>query len=203
MKNLFLSLLTISTFSMFAQPGKKGKEMKMTPVFAPGYYVNLKGDTIRGEIQTNLDKETDFYVSFFYKPKGVAKAAEITNKKAKAYGYDDVHFTTLKLDEQNDVYIKYLENGRLQLLEYKYPKVEDGVEKVLCLYFIKDSRVSPEDKLGTGILTQIPSVPPNHKKALKNFFKDQPILLEQVDKWYVKIDGMRKAVQEFNAMYTN
>ena len=66
MKNLFLSLLVLGSFSMFAQPAKKGKEMKMTPVFSPGYYVNLKGDTVRGEIQTNLEKETNFYISFFY-----------------------------------------------------------------------------------------------------------------------------------------
>lgn len=182
-----------------AQPAKKGKEMKMTPLFSPGYYVNLKGDTVRGEIQTNLEKETDLYISFFYRPKGTPKGTEITTKKAKAYGYDDIHFSTIKIDEQTDVYIKYLEMGRLILLEYKFLKTEEGVVKNHSIFFIKDTRAASDDKLGTGELNQLPER--NHKKALKPFFHDQPILLEQVDKWYFKIDEIRKAVMEFNKMY--
>ncbi len=200
MKNLIFSLFTLSAFTLLAQPAKKGKEMKMTPLFSPGYYVSLKGDTVRGEIQTNLEKETDLYISFFYRPKGAPKGSEITTKKAKAYGYDDIHFSTIKIDEQTDVYIKYLELGRLHLLEYKFWKNEDGSDKLHSIYFIKDSRAASDDKLGTGELNQLPER--NHKKALKPFFHDQPILLEQVDKWYFKIDEIRKAVAEFNKMYT-
>jgi hypothetical protein len=203
MKKLFLSLLAFGTLTALSQPAKKGKEMHMTPIFAPGYYVNLKGDTVRGEVQTNLEKEISQYISFIYKPKGAAKGSEITPKKAKAYGYDDVHFTMLKLDEQNDVYIKYLEIGRLVFLEYKFLKIEDKVEKIKTIYFIKDTKAASDDKSGTGELNQLPSEDlTGFKKALKPFFKDQPILLDQVDKWYFRIAEIRKAVREFNAMYT-
>ncbi len=199
MKKLFFCLFAISSVSAFAQPGKKGKEAHMAPIFSPGYYVSLKGDTVRGEIQTNLDKETMFFNTIFFKPKGTTKAVEVTTKKAKAYGYDETAFTLLKMDE-GDVYIKYLIRGRLNLLEYKFSKLEDGVEKLQSVYFIQDTKAAGDDKYGTAELNQLPIR--EHKKVLKNFFRDQPILLDQVDKWYFKIDEIKKAVSEFNAMYT-
>lgn len=200
MKNFFVAILTLISISLFAQPGKKGKGPSMTPEFAKGYYINLKGDSVKGEIQSNMEKESDFYVSFMFKAKGASKGSEINTKKAKGYGYDNSHFTTLKMD-QSDVYIKYIEQGRLNLMEWKYAGngVDEG--KFISVYFIVDTRATPEDKSGTNVLTQLNEK--SHKKILKPFFKDQPILLEQVDKWFFKIDEVRKAVQEFNALYAN
>ena len=140
-----------------------------------------------------------FYSIVWFKPKGTTKAVEVTTKKAKAYGYDETMFTLLKMDE-GDVYIKYLIAGRLNLLEYKFAKMEDGVMKLKSVYFIQDTKAAGDDKFGTAELNQLPDR--DHKKVLKNFFRDQPILLDQVDKWVFKIDEIKKAVSEFNAMYT-
>jgi hypothetical protein len=198
MKKLFVSLFAVSAISAFAQP--KGKEMRMAAEFSPGYYINLKGDTVRGEVQYNHEKEDAFYRSFFFRPRAGAKPMEMNSKKATAYGYEGNNFTMLKIDEE-DKYIKILENGRLKLMEYKSPITVDGVEKYKSTYFIVDTRATADDKTGTDVITQLPER--NHKKALAKFFKDQPILLDQVDKWYFKIEEIRKAVTEFNAMYTN
>lgn len=200
MKNLFVAILTIASISVFAQPGKKGKEPSMTPIFVPGYYLNQKGDTVKGEVQSNMEKESDYYLAFKFKAKGAGKGVEINTKKAKGYGFEGNHFTTLHMD-QNDVYIKYLEQGRLNLMEWKYPGVGDDAGKILGVYFIVDTRAAADDKNNLNVLTQLNEK--SHKKILKPFFKDQPILLEQVDKWFFKIDEVRKAVQEFNALYTN
>jgi hypothetical protein len=198
MKKLFVSLFALSTVAAFAQP--KGKEMKMAAEFAPGYYLNIKGDTVKGEIQYNHEKEDAFYKSFYFRPRAGAKPMEMNSKKATGYGYENNNFTMLKIDEA-DMYIKILENGRLKLMEYKSPKTVDGVEKYLSTYFIVDTRATADDKTGTHEITQLPER--NHKKTLAKFFKDQPILLDQVDKWFLKIDEIRKAVAEFNAMYQN
>jgi hypothetical protein len=195
MKNVFIAFLTLASVSLFAQPAKKGKEMTMTPEFSKGYYLPMKGDTVKGEVQNNRDKETDFYTNIMFKAKGASKATEITTKKAKGYGYDDNHFSALKMDDK-EVYIKLLEQGRLNLMEWKY---EDKEGKAKAVYFIIDTRATAEDKSGTNVLTQLNEV--SHKKILKPFFKDQPILLDQVDKWYFKLEEVRKAVSEFNAMY--
>jgi len=199
MKNLFITVFTIASICLFAQPGKN-KLLKMTPEYSKGYYLNLKGDSVRGEIQNNMDNEWDYSTYFMFKVKGGSKGAEINPKKAKGYGYDGNHYTVLHMD-QNDVYIKYLEIGRLNLLEWKYPGNGDDAGKVLSVYFIIDSQAPADDKNQTNILTQLNDK--SHKKILKPFFKDQPIILEQVDKWFFKIDEVRKAVQEFNALYTN
>jgi hypothetical protein len=196
MKKLFVSLLAISTISLVAQP--KGKEAKMLAEFSPGYYVTVKGDTVRGEVQNNLEKQDMFYKSFFFRPRGGSKPMELTSKKATGYGFDNNNFVVQKIDDE-DKYIKTLENGRLRLMEYQYAKTEDGVEKYPSLYFIIDTRAGADDKNGVNILTQLPER--NHKKVLTKFFKDQPILLDQVDKWYFKIEEIRKAVAEFNNMY--
>jgi hypothetical protein len=198
MKRILTVLLVVSAIAAFAQPAKKGKEMKMAPIFAPGYYVSLKGDTVPGEVQTNLEKEHQFYLSFFFKGKGAAKAIELNSKKAKAYGYNDVYYTVYKIGEE-DVYLKYLEHGRLNLFEYKMPKMEDGVEKYIPQYYIQDTKAAADDKEGTSKITILPDR--NHKKTLKAFFADQPILLDPIDKWYFKIDEIKKAVKDFNAMY--
>jgi hypothetical protein len=200
MKNVFIAIFALSSVCLFAQPAKKGKEMRMTPEFAKGYYVNLKGDTVKGEVQTNPEKETDLYNAFQFKLKGATKGTEINSKKAKAYGFDDKHFTVLKMDDK-DVYIRFLEQGRLNLMEWRYPKEVDGNERAIPVYFIIDTRATAEDKTNTHVLTQLNEM--SFKKQLKPFFKDQPILLDQVDKWALKIDEVRKAVSEFNAMYAN
>lgn len=199
MKHLVIAFFTVASVSLFAQPGKN-KPMKMTPEFSRGYYLNLKGDTVKGEVQNNMDNEYDFYNSFMFKAKGGTKGAEITPKKAKGYGFDDKNFTILKMDDK-EVYIKYLEQGRLNLLEWKYPGNGDDAGKTLAVYFIIDTRATADDKNGTNVLTQLNDK--SHKKILKPFFKDQPIILEQVDKWFFKIEEVQKAVREFNALYTN
>lgn len=198
MRKFILTTLIVSSISIFAQPNK-GKGMKMAPVLAPGYYVPMKGDTVRGEIQTNLENDASYYKSFFFKAANSPKTVEMTAKKAKAYGFGDQEFITLKIDEE-DVYIKYLENGRLRLMEYQYVKVIDGVEKYPSVYYIQDTKAASDDKNNTKELTQLPER--KYKPVLAKFFKDQPILLEEVDKWYFKIDEIRKAVREFNKLYT-
>ncbi len=200
MKNLFVAVLALLSVGLFAQPAKKGKDMKMTPEYSKGYYLNQKNDTVRGEIQNNMDNEWDYHTFFMFRAKGGAKGAEMTPKKTKGYGFDNNHYTLLKMD-QSDVYIKYLEQGRLNLMEWKYPGTGDDAGKTMSVYFIIDTRATEADKTGTNVLTQLNER--SHKKILKPFFKDQPILLEQVDKWFFKIDEVRKAVQEFNALYTN
>lgn len=196
MKKAFLAITTLCSLSSYAQPGK-GKEMKMTPSFSPGYYISLKGDTVKGEVQNNRDFEYDNSLSLFFRIKSGSKPMEYNTKKAKGYGFDNNHYTSLKMDDK-DVYIKILETGRLNLFEYKYADAK-GPQGVGTVYFIVDSRAAENDKAGTNILTQLDEM--SFKKQLKPFFKDQPIVLEPVDKWKLKIEEIRKAVVEFNGMY--
>jgi hypothetical protein len=159
--------------------------------------VNLKGDTLKGEVQNNMDHEYDYSNSFFFKLRGVGKAMEINSKKARSYGYEGNQYTTLKMDDK-DIYIKYIEQGRLNLFEYKYPDSK-GVNGVGAVYFIVDSRATESDKTNTHLLVQLNDK--GFRKQLKPYFKDQPLVLEQVNKFDFKLEEVRKAVAEFNGMY--
>jgi len=201
MKKIIFGFLALGVLTAAAQPGKKGKDAHMEPVLAAGYYIPLKGDTVKGEVQTNRENDAAGYKTILFKPKNSPKVVELTPKKVKAYGYDDNHFVGQKMGEE-DVYFRYMERGRLVLMEYKFAKVEEGVEKYPSIYFVQDTKAAGDDKHNTKDLNEIPQKPPGHKKLLKNFFADQPIILDGIDKWYFKIDEIRKAVVEFNKMYS-
>src|SRR5688572_9983812 len=93
----FLSLvLMAAAITAAAQPKKAPK---MAPVLAEGYYVTAKKDTVRGEVQTNPEDETELYRSFNFKPAKGGKVMPVSSKKAVAYGFDGRHFIQHNADE--------------------------------------------------------------------------------------------------------
>ncbi|MCE3260129.1 MAG: hypothetical protein K0S12_1770 [Bacteroidetes bacterium] len=195
----FLSILLIAASgAAFAQPGKKDKAPKMAPVTVPGYYLSLKGDTVRGEIQSNPDSELDFYKGFNFKAKGATKVAAISTKKAKGYGFENRHFTLVPYDEQNSVYIEQLATGRLRFYEYKYADSKAGEATVASAYYIQDTQA--DDK--TAELRELKPISTKfYKKELKIYMKDQPITWNDLDKFNFNKDQVVKAIKEFNKYY--
>lgn len=197
MKKILAILLVGSAVSMLAQ-GPKGKQPRMAPVLSAGYYVNLKGDTIRGEVQSNPDEEIFFYQKLMFKAKGAGKLAEISDKKAKAYGYDNTHFLLVPFDQETNVYLKYLTRGRLNFFEYKYAVSEGGQEVIKSMYYIQDTKAGDEDKA----LRELTKISQNfYKKDLKPFLKDQAMLWNDLDKFKFDLPVVIKTIQEFNKMY--
>ncbi len=197
MKSLLTILWIGAAGSLLAQ-GPKGKTPKMAPMLSAGYYVNLKGDTIRGEVQTNPAEEIFFYQKLMFKPKGAGKLAEISDKKAKAYGFDDKHFLLVPFDQQTNVYLRYLTKGRLNFFEYKYAVTEAGQELIKSMYYVQDTKAGEEDKA----LRELTKISQNfYKKDLKPFMKDQPMLWTDFDKFNFDLPVVVKAIQEFNKMY--
>lgn len=199
MKKLFSIVFISLTTLALAQPGKKGKEPRMAPNLVPGYYVTAKGDTVKGEIQSNPDNEGDLYTTVNFKPAGAAsKLVVITTKKAKAYGFGENHFGLFMIDGQNEVYMRYLAKGRLNFLEFKYPSTYGGAPIVAADYFIQDSKADQENielrelkKLNEKF----------YKKELKPYMKDQPMIWNDLDKFTFKPDVISNAVREYNRFY--
>src|SRR3954462_7650138 len=103
MKRILVLLFASSACVLSAQPKKAPK---MAPVTAPGYYVGMKNDTVRGEVQTNPEDPTAMYVSFNFKPNKGGKLMPVSPKKAKAYGFDDRHF--IYIPEEGGIYVERL-----------------------------------------------------------------------------------------------
>lgn len=198
MKKL-LSIIFISAVSIgMAQPVKKGSEPKMAPVLVPGYYVTAKGDTVKGEIQTNLESEGDLYKVINFKDARSPKVVVITTKKAKAYGYGDTHYMLFSGDPQNEVYLKYMAKGRLNLLEFKYATTVAGKPTVASEYYIQDSKADEENKE----LRELKKLSDKfYKKELKPFMKDQPMIWNDLDKFAFKPEVIANAVREYNRFY--
>lgn len=195
---LLIGLVFLSTL-IFAQ-AKKGnnKAMGVAPEFEQGWYLPHKGDTIKGEIQTNAgETEAQYNISFFFKPKNAKKVSEITTKKAKAYGFGDRKFEILKINEV-EYFAEVLEKGRIVLYQINEEKMEKDKKKAVPVYYVTDTQADPKSKLA-GV-AELPNEKP-YKKVLKELFKDQPMLIENVDKWYLQIDQVREAIREFNKMY--
>lgn len=198
MKKL-LSLIFISAVSIgLAQPAKKNKDPQMAPDMVPGYYVTAKGDTVKGEIQTNLANEGELYKSINFKAPGTSKVVVITTKKAKAYGFGDNHFMLFSGDPQNEVYLKYKAKGRLNLMEFKYGTEVAGTPTVLAEYYIQDSKADDANKE----LRELKKLNDKfYKKELKPYMKDQPMIWNDLDKFSFKPEVIANAVREYNRMY--
>lgn len=195
MRKFFLfSLFSLAVFA-FAQPAKKGKESKMVATLSKGYYVNLKGDTIRGEVAN--ENPLDVYKGFSFKI-GAGKVLPITSKKAKAYGFEGRHFTFVPIDGTDGLYLEYLVKGRVNFLEIQYPDTKAGEPVISSKYYIQDTR--PEEKdAELKTLKQISEK--FYKKDLKPYLKDQIMVWDDLDKFVFNKEAVLNAIKEFNKFY--
>ena len=198
MKKLFLLTLLVSSISLFAQPGKKGKDPKMAPELVPGYYVPMKGDTVKGEIQTNLENEGELYKTIFFKAPGATKVVQITTKKAKAYGYGDNHFTVAPYDDNTEVYLRYLAKGRLNFMEYKFATTVAGTPTIQAEYYIQDTKADEESKELRELKRLYQKF---YKKELKLYMKDQQMIWNDLDKFTFKPESIANSIREYNRFY--
>jgi hypothetical protein len=190
---VFIAAVTVA----FSQPGGKKKDPLMAPELVPGYYVTAKGDTVKGEIQTNPENEGDLYKQINFKAPGTAKVVVITTKKAKAYGYGDKHYMLYAADG-NEMYMRYLTRGRLNFVEFSYNSVVAGKPTVLTDYYIQDSKADEAN----AELRQFKKLNEKfYKKELKPYMKDQAMIWSDMDKFVFKPEAIANSIREFNKMY--
>ena len=194
MKKLLSLIFVAAAFTAICQP-KKGP--KMAPILAEGYYVTAKNDTVRGEVQTNPEDETELYRQFNFKATSGGKVATISPKKAKAYGFDGRNFIQIPT-EQGDIYIERLASGRLNFFEYKFNGKVDGYPGIEVGYFAQDTRAEGED-VGLKEIKRISNK--FYKRDLKPYMKDQPMIWSDLDKFTLNRDALVNAINEFNRFY--
>ena len=197
MRKIFSIILFSVTALTFAQPVKKGKEPKMAPTLYKGYYCNLKGDTVRGEVAVSNENPYDIYNGFSFK-QGAGKVMPITSKKAKAYGFDGRHFTFIALNDREGLYLEYLAKGRLNFMEYKFADTKAGEPVTASAYYIQDTRPSDKD----ADLKELKQISEKfYKKDIKPYMKDQATTWNDLDKFVFNKDAVVNAIKEFNKFY--
>lgn len=196
MKTTITLLILIVSFITSAQPRGAAK---MAPILKDGYFINRKGDTVRGKVQINPPTETDFYSQFMFKMPRSKKLKAMTPKLTKAYGFDGRNFVMTEYDGKQ-IYIERLVSGRLRLYEYKFMGKVNGYSGVESYYFIKDNYAEGDDA-GLRDLRKISNK--FYKKTLKPYMKDQPFIWADLDKFNFQLQAVVNAVKEFNSYYSN
>ena len=194
MKKILSMILVGAGLVAAAQPKKAPK---MAPVLEVGYYLNGKGDTVKGEIQTNPDDELSMYHTFGFKPAKGGKVMPVDTKKAKAYAFGDKQFERIVFDGV-ELFVEVLAKGRLNLYEIRDHGKIDGNDAIIADYFIQDNRAEGED-IGLKEIKRL-----NHrfyKKDLKPYMKDQINLWNDLDKYTFNKPAVTAAVIEFNKFY--
>jgi hypothetical protein len=194
MKKLLSLVFVVTALVVAAQPKKAPK---MAPITAPGYYVGGKNDTVRGEVQTNPDDETEIYKQFNFKTKGAAKLMPISPKKAKAFGFDNRHFLQIN-DGGEDIYVERLAGGRINFYEYRFNGKIDGNPAIEAAYFVQDTRAEGPD-VALKDLKKISNK--FYKRDLKPYIKDQMNIWNDLDKFTFNKPAVVKALNEFNSFY--
>ncbi|MGZ4090289.1 MAG: hypothetical protein ACXVNO_06185 [Bacteroidia bacterium] len=196
----FLSIVMIAvTCVAFGQPGKKGKDPSMAPVLTKGYYVNSKGDTVKGEVQTNVG-ELDIYKGFNFRAPGATKVIAIDTKKAKGYGFDGRNFILVPYDAESSVYIEQLVKGRLNFFEIKFEDTKEGRPVISTRYYIQDTQADEADKE----MRELKAISTKfYKKDLKPYMKEQPMTWTDLDKFVFNREAVVNAIKEYNKYYEN
>lgn len=195
MKKLLSIMLVASGFAAYSQPKKAAK---MAPMLTPGYYTTAKGDTVKGEVQTNPDDpETAFYHGFMFKPAKGGKPVAVDSKKARSYGFDGRHFAVIPY-ESGDIYAEYLVRGRLVFMKYRMHDKNNGEAIITNVYFVQDSKADDAEKE----LRELKQISTKfYKRDLKPYMKLQPMIWSDMDKFTFEENAASNALREFNKYY--
>lgn len=188
---LLLMLIGVSIKAQLKKP-------TMAPIFEKGYYVNFKGDTVRGNIQVNPPYETEFYRHFYFKANRGGKPKLMDTQKVKAYGFSERHFVRIENDGRKE-FAERLVYGRLRFFESRYPSDMNDPLNAESEFFVRDAGADDQE----AELREIKRINPRfYKKGLKPYMKDQPMIWSDLDKFNFDKKVVTEAIKEFNKMYS-
>lgn len=194
MKKLACALFVLCSLAGLSQ--RRGQP-KMAPIFSKGYYINTRSDTVRGEIQNNVEDETSFYTQFNFRKPPSTKARPYNARRTKAYGFDGRHFELLEHDGKQ-MFVERLTNGRLVFYEYRFHGKVDGVPAIESEYYVRDTWVKEPENALVKINNKF------YKKSLKPIMKEeQPMIWDDLDKYTFNESKLINAINEFNSYYVD
>jgi len=156
--------------------------------FTKGYMVNLKGDTLQGELKINPKKPFDTFTKVFFKDNnGVQKTYK--PDKVKAYGFDGKNFIVSKYGDEL-MFFKILVSGELMLYEIMYEEMNMGTISYKSEYYVA--------KKGEEEFTRVK--PGKFKKQFTELTKDNPDIMAGVgdDEKKAEIEKITEVVKQYN-----
>jgi hypothetical protein len=155
--------------------------------FSPGYVIDLKGDTIKGEIKIpRSGKEYELFGKVSIK----ISAYEQKNFKAakvKEYNLDGYSYIPKKVDSEM-VFMKRVSTGALNLYEYKFLDFLMGKEEVKTEYYIEKNGEDDLVRLKSG----------KFKKQVSEIISDNEELVKEIEENY-EYNNIADLVNEYNS----
>jgi hypothetical protein len=152
--------------------------------FIKGYIINDKGDTVRGEVKTNLKKEKDNFLRVSFKSNDGTQKNYKANK-IKGYGFDNKHFIAGEHDGEQKFYQR-LTNGEVLLFKIMFEAINMNESTYEPEYFIKQKNQEKYTEVKEG----------KFKKQLVEFLKNNPLLANDYEDG--KTFNVEKAVEIIN-----
>ncbi len=108
--------------------------LKSQITFVPGYIVNEKGDTLKGEVKFNPKKEQDNHNKVYFKDaQGLQK--NYKPNKIKAYGFDKSHYVAMDIGGE-EKYYKAIARGEISLYKMIFEEVKMNESSFVADYFL-------------------------------------------------------------------
>ena len=163
MKQMLFLLFTIQSLFIFSQ-------VKKTPdVFENAYIINLKGDTIKGQIKLPKIKKVELYQKISFKD-ATNKIRLYTPDKINGYGYSGYYYISA-FHNNKSCYFKVLSKGKVSLFQANFEIVEEGIANEIVEFCAMEENSDGQFKVidAKGI-----------KKQLKDIFKTNKSLAQKI-----------------------
>jgi hypothetical protein len=149
--------------------------------FVKGYIINDKGDTVRGEVKTNLKKEKDNFLRVAFKSSDGTQKNYKANK-IKGYGFDTKHYVAGEHDGEQKFYQR-LTIGEILLFKIMFEAINMNVTTFEPEYYIKQKDQTKYTEVKES----------KFKKQLQEFMKDNPSMANEYEDG--KTFNVEKAVE--------
>ncbi|MFL5753112.1 MAG: hypothetical protein ACJ76F_06880 [Bacteroidia bacterium] len=155
--------------------------------YAPGYILNVKGDTVKGEIKVNHKNEMEVYSKVAFREKNPGAVRQMLPAKIHGFSFDGLEYASVRLDNQW-VFMQVICRGKIMFYEYK-PPVALGNERMQSQYFLMKGGFEEMDQF---------FVDSKAKKHLKDYISDDKTLLKDIEALSMDYSGLVQTINKYN-----
>jgi hypothetical protein len=175
--------LLIATIAVISFNQKMYGQLK----YIKGYVVQIKGDTLKGEIEINPKKEADAYRKIKIRAGAGLPIKNFTADKINGYGTDSAIFVTKKIDGESQLF-KQLRMGKLNLYEGRTEMMQNNKITLEPDFFTEKD----------GDLISIQDKPNKFKKQMTGLMADNAAIVTAIEEEKYTYANLKELFEEYN-----
>ncbi|MCW3083419.1 MAG: hypothetical protein JWP12_785 [Bacteroidetes bacterium] len=159
--------------------------------YLPGYVIMLNGDSLKGEIKTNMKHEFDNFTKASYRKKEGSEIKTFSPAKIKEYCVDGITFVSRNIDG-DQVFVKRLSKGTVNLYEAQVEVLQMNEIKVKSDYYM--------EKAG-GEFVKVKSS--KFKKQMTDAMSDNQEIVKALEEKKYDYENIVEVVDAYNKKASN